>query len=96
MTLADFVYHLDDETWVGIGLPVADGGGMVVFWVADYVGGYGRTMEEIGQYLDRDIYDDAYLEMFDDPETGERVPRIVIPVAPGDNTEGEDNGDNGD
>lgn len=96
MTLADFVYHLDDETWVGIGLPAADGGGMVVFWVADYVGGYGRTMEEIGPYLDRDIYDDAYLEMFDNPETGERVPRIVIPVAPGDNTEGEDNGDNGD
>lgn len=81
MTLADFVYHLDDETWVGIGLPVADGGGMVVFWVADYVGGYGRTMEQIGPYLDRDIYD-AYLEMFDNPETDERVPRIVIPVAP--------------
>ena len=92
MTLADFVYHLDDETWVGIGLPVADGGGMVVFWVADYVGGYGMTMENISPYLDRDIYDDVYLEMFDDPETDERVPRIVIPVAPEDNTEGEDNG----
>lgn len=81
MTLADFVNHLDDETWVGIGLPVADGGAMVVFWVADYVGGDDMTTEKIGPYLDRDIYD-AYLEMFDDPETGERVPRIVIPVAP--------------
>ena len=81
MTLADFVHYLDDETWVGIGLPAADGGGVVVFWVADYVGGYGRTMERISPYLDRDIYD-AYLETFDDPETGERVPRIVIPVSP--------------
>lgn len=71
---------------------------MVVFRVADYVGMDDMTLRRLGPYIDRETYD-AYLDIFDSPETGERVPRIVVPVAPKGNTEGENDGeeeDNGD
>ncbi len=65
MKLKDFLNQMYDETWVHI---IPPKGKTVKLWMADYIGCYEPVMKTIEPYLDRDITDEVYTTIEEDPE----------------------------
>lgn len=76
MKLKDFLNQMYDETWVFI---IPPKGKTVKLWMADYIGCYEPVMKTIEPYLDRDIIDEVYTTIEEDPENeGEEAAAICV------------------
>jgi len=76
MKLRDFLNQIYDETWVFIKPPK---GKTLKLWMADYIGYYEPVMKDIEPYLDRDIVDEVYTTIEEDPENkGEELAVICV------------------
>lgn len=76
MKLKDFLNQMYDETWVHI---IPPKGKTVKLWMADYIGWYEPVMKDIEPYLDRDIVDEVYTTIEEDPENeGEEAAVVCV------------------
>lgn len=76
MKLRDFLNQIYDETWVKIKVSKSK---KFDLWMADYIGGYEPVMKDIEPYLDRDIVEEVYTTIEDDPEDeGDKVAVICV------------------
>jgi hypothetical protein len=76
MKLRDFLNQIYDETWVFIKPPK---GKTLKLWMADYIGYYEPVMKDIEPYLDRDIVDEVYTTIEEDPEIeGDKAAVICV------------------
>jgi len=65
MKLKEFLNQVYDETWVSIKVSKDK---KFDLWMADYIGWYEPVMKDIEPYLDRDIIDEVYTTIKEDPE----------------------------
>lgn len=65
MKLKEFLNQIYDETWVKIKVSKNK---KFDLWMADYIGWYEPVMKDIEPYLDRDIVDEVYTTIEEDPE----------------------------
>ena len=76
MKLKDFLNQMYDETWVFI---IPPKGKTIKLWMADYIGCYEPVMKTIDHLLDRDIVDEVYTTIEEDPENeGEEVAVVCV------------------
>lgn len=76
MKLKEFLNQMYDETWVFI---IPPKGKTVKLWMADYIGCYEPVMKTIDHLLDRDIVDEVYTTIEEDPENeGEEAAVICV------------------
>ena len=76
MKLKDFLNQIYDETWVKIKVSKSK---KFDLWMADYIGWYEPVMKDIEPYLDRDIIEEVYTTIEDDPEDeGDKAAVICV------------------
>lgn len=76
MKLREFLNQIYDETWVKIKVSKSK---KFDLWMADYIGWYEPVMKDIEPYLDRDIIEEVYTTIEEDPENeGEEAAVICV------------------